>query len=198
MEEQHKGFFRRHWLLNTIAIISLYLPFSVFVYKSIQGKLDDFASTIVDVMIANEDIAVFCETKTRAPEWFREYIIFTLRQEIKVGVKNMLKQRANLGRYISYATFRDTSALMCWNGQLLEAGINLCSIKLKSIQKTDVWREALLGSIQEDKEKHQQLYMILWDSANFLFSLFIPREALFEQSYKAPSCAELQKIINQY
>lgn len=180
------------------SILATLTTSAAFVYKSIQAQLNDFESVIVDLIIVNEDQYIFCNTKQKTPVLFQSYALFTLNQKTSVAMKTLLKKRTALGSYISYNTYLETAALICWNEQIYVSGILLCDIKLKPVKDMDHWRNVLIQKVETDKERHQELKTIIGDYSNFMESFFFPGKAAFEHEYHAPKCDHLQYIIDKY
>ena len=176
----------------------------VYVYKNIQNNFDELRDQAIGLIIIDTEADTICHNLVVNPydlNDFEKKAIWDIHGKMRDQYSEFLKSRSKLGKYISSQNYMQAAALIYWNTQLITSGTNLCQLSTKNTARLLKWRNDLVGGIQKDKERHQQILTFLKDYGNYLGSWFFLNRPLSEQSYKPyeePEFMKLQKIIDLY
>lgn len=160
----------------------------VYIYKQIQNGIDNLNFNVVNLVSADLDAYIICNTKSKMSEYWQEKAVLDIHNAIRDKSFALLKQRSTLGKHLSYQSYNTTAQFICWNNQLLTAGMDLCQAPLKKPAILKKQRDEILAQLIKDKERHQHIPQILKDYGDFVGSILFFRSSKFEQSYPAPRC----------
>lgn len=170
-----------------------------YVYKGIQTQINSYYELTDKTMNNIDEITVICNTtKAETPlmAYFQADKIYDIQKDLRNNITNLVNQRDELGRHISFQDYTDSTHLVCWSNALLQSGMHLCEMKnlMKSPDSMDTWRRKLISEIEKDRVHHQLFTTIMTDYYYFLGSFFSRRMGTFEDAYPTPPKCDIDKI----